>query len=239
MKKIILILTSLLFIWSCSNNNEENGTQDTTAPVIILLGNAIVDIVLEDSYIDAGATATDNFDGNLTSSIVVNNTVDTNVLGTYIVSYDVDDSSGNAATTVTRIVNVVPAAFATASINYNNPFDLETDTEGIPLTCGQFPVDIYFQYVAETTTNARLYFCSGFTDMAQVYDRSFDEITFSKISDYYFCIFEGDPNIACDNLFTPPVDFVAILFTREGNYFAVEYISETTQNVTFRYKLLE
>ena len=238
MKKIIIVFTSLMFISSCSNNNEEKKTPDNTAPVIRLLGDARVEIVLENSYIDAGATATDNFDGDLSSSIMVNNTVDTNVLGTYEISYDVNDSSGNSATTVIRIVNVVPASFSTASIDYNKTFDLETDAEFEP-RCGFFPVDLFFQFEVATVPNARLNFCSGFTDMAQIYDKSFDEITFSQIANYYFCAFEGDQNIACDNLNTPPVDFVAILFTREGNYFAVEYLSETTQIVTFRYKLLE
>ena len=40
-------------------------------------------------------------------SIVVVDPVDTGVLGPYTVTYNVDDSSGNSAVQVTRVVNVV------------------------------------------------------------------------------------------------------------------------------------
>jgi uncharacterized protein YxjI len=80
---------------------------DTTAPVITRLGSSPVTIQVGSTYTDAGATALDNYDGNLTSSIVVTGSVNTAVVGTYTLSYNVSDSSGNAAVTVTRTVNVV------------------------------------------------------------------------------------------------------------------------------------
>lgn len=55
-----------------------------------------------------GVTATDTEDGSLTSVIwVKSNNVNTNLVGTYSVVYQVTDSSGNV-TTVTRTVTVVP-----------------------------------------------------------------------------------------------------------------------------------
>ena len=39
---------------------------DTTVPVITLSGDATVTIWVGAVYIDAGATATDNYDGNIT-----------------------------------------------------------------------------------------------------------------------------------------------------------------------------
>ena len=57
-------------------------------------------------YTDAGATATDNSDGDLTSSIVTVSTVNTAIVGSYTVTYNVSDTAGNAATQVTRTVNV-------------------------------------------------------------------------------------------------------------------------------------
>jgi hypothetical protein len=59
------------------------------------------------AYNDAGATASDDVDGDLTSSIVVTNPVDPNTVGTYTVRYNVSDSAGNAADEVTRTVEVV------------------------------------------------------------------------------------------------------------------------------------
>merc|ERR1712146_833918 len=58
-------------------------------------------------YEDAGATATDNIDGDLTSSIVVGGLPDTNTVGNYTITYNVTDAAGNAATPVTRTVSVV------------------------------------------------------------------------------------------------------------------------------------
>jgi trimeric autotransporter adhesin len=58
------------------------------------------------TYTDAGASATDNADGDLTASIVTSGTVDTSVTGIYHITYNVTDAAGNPATQVTRTVNV-------------------------------------------------------------------------------------------------------------------------------------
>jgi len=84
-------------------------TEDSIAPVITLLGDATVSIEVGDTYIDAGATAKDNYDGDITSNIVTVSNVDTAIVGSYTVTYDVSDANGNAAATVTRIVTVEDA----------------------------------------------------------------------------------------------------------------------------------
>ena len=61
------------------------------------------------AYADAGATATDNVDGDLTASIVATSTVNTAQKGTYEVRYDVSDAAGNPAAQVVRTVQVVEA----------------------------------------------------------------------------------------------------------------------------------
>ncbi|WP_345170456.1 M14 family zinc carboxypeptidase, partial [Algibacter aquimarinus] len=82
---------------------------DTIAPVITLIGNASIDLNVGDSYTEAGATASDNLDGDITANIVIGgDVVDTNTAGTYIVTYNVSDAAGNAALQVTRTVNVIP-----------------------------------------------------------------------------------------------------------------------------------
>jgi hypothetical protein len=80
---------------------------DTTAPVITLNGNSIVSVNLNDTYTDARRHSADTCGGNLTASIVTVNPVDTSVLGPYTVTYNVSDAAANAATEVTRTVNVV------------------------------------------------------------------------------------------------------------------------------------
>lgn len=82
------------------------GRRDRTPPVIALLGAAGVTVQSGVAYVDAGATATDDFDGNLTSRLVVDNPVNTSVAGVYRVTYTVSDFSGNRAS-ASRAVTVV------------------------------------------------------------------------------------------------------------------------------------
>lgn len=89
-----------------NDGNGDFGQPDSTPPVIRLRGDATVNVVIDSAYVDAGATATDDEDGDVTQRITVTNTVDTSVLGTYTVTYAVTDLSGNAAAPVTRTVNV-------------------------------------------------------------------------------------------------------------------------------------
>lgn len=83
-----------------------NAPADTVAPVITLNGEDVI-IRVNDEYVELGATATDNVDGDLTSSIVISGDVDTTKKGEYVLTYDVADKSGNNADSVTRKVTVV------------------------------------------------------------------------------------------------------------------------------------
>ena len=85
---------------------------DTTAPIITLIGNATVNLTVDNSYTDAGATASDNIDGDITYKIVTINPVNTSVVGVYTVTYNVSDAAGNPALEVTRTVNVTPETTA-------------------------------------------------------------------------------------------------------------------------------
>ncbi|MBI4217476.1 MAG: DUF5011 domain-containing protein [Parcubacteria group bacterium] len=88
----------------------EEPAVDSTPPVIALLGEATINLEVGATYIDAGATAADDVDGDITQSIVVLNPVDTATPGTYTVTYTVSDSAGNQAQTVTRTVNIIEPA---------------------------------------------------------------------------------------------------------------------------------
>jgi len=100
---------------------------DVTKPVITLVGNATVEMTYGTNYTDAGATATDNVDGTITSSIVVTGLpTNTSPVGAYTVRYNITDAAGNTATEVTRTVNVVKA---TATITITNTTQQNT---GVP-----------------------------------------------------------------------------------------------------------
>jgi uncharacterized protein (TIGR02145 family) len=105
---------------------------DTQPPVFTLLGANPIAVNQGDTYSDPGATATDNVDGNLTSSIVVSGTVDTNNPGTYIVTYSVTDSAGNTST-VTRTVIVLDTQPPIITILGANPISVnQGDTYSDP-----------------------------------------------------------------------------------------------------------
>ncbi len=97
--------------------------QDTTAPVITLTGSATINLEVGDTYNELGATATDDTDGDLTSSIVVTGTVDTSVVGTYIVYYNVSDAAGNAATQVTRTIIVSDSSTGSTTTLHEGYFE--------------------------------------------------------------------------------------------------------------------
>ena len=80
---------------------------DTIAPVISLLGDAVVTIDCGTAYADAGATAYDVCAGDISAAITVNDSgLNINVPGEYIITYNVADNSPNAALEVTRTVTV-------------------------------------------------------------------------------------------------------------------------------------
>lgn len=76
-------------------------------PVITLLGDNPLTWEAGTVFVDPGATATDNEDGDISASITTTGSVTVGVVGLYAINYDVVDSSGDSALTVQRVVNVV------------------------------------------------------------------------------------------------------------------------------------
>jgi hypothetical protein len=89
--------------------NDHPIATDTIPPVITMLGLTPIEIVVGSAYVDSGATALDNIDGDLTSAIVTVNSVIPGVIGSYTVTYNVVDAAGINAVEVVRRVNVVAA----------------------------------------------------------------------------------------------------------------------------------
>lgn len=86
-----------------ANASFDVSVEDTTEPVITLAGVNPVDIPVDGTYVEAGASATDLVDGSV--SVGISGAVDTSTPGTYIVTYTATDSANNTATD-TRTVNV-------------------------------------------------------------------------------------------------------------------------------------
>ena len=98
---------------------------DTTKPIITLLGSTPVTIEVHSTYTDAGATALDNYDGDLTGSIITVNPVDKDVVDSYTVTYDIVDAHGNVANQVKRTVNVVDTTLPVITLTGDNPQIIE------------------------------------------------------------------------------------------------------------------
>ena len=80
---------------------------DTTAPVITLSGASSVNVEYGSSFVDLGATWTDNVDGTGVISMYNSVSVNKGTLGSYVVLYEYTDGAGNIGTGVSRSVNVV------------------------------------------------------------------------------------------------------------------------------------
>ncbi|MDB4395949.1 DUF5011 domain-containing protein, partial [Akkermansiaceae bacterium] len=88
---------------------------DTTLPEITLNGDAVVTIPLGGSYTEFGATVSDNYDQELAVTID-SSAVDTSVVDSYSVTYNVTDDSNNTGTE-TRTVNVVDITLPVITLN--------------------------------------------------------------------------------------------------------------------------
>ncbi|WP_037584821.1 DUF5011 domain-containing protein, partial [Stigmatella aurantiaca] len=93
------------------------GVSDTQKPTLALNGLANITAECASPYTDPGATASDVCAGNLNSAIVQTGSVDTAVLGTYSVKFNVQDPEGNKASEISRVVQVKDTLKPTVTVN--------------------------------------------------------------------------------------------------------------------------
>ncbi|MDX8393580.1 MAG: DUF5011 domain-containing protein [Mariprofundales bacterium] len=115
---------------------------DQTAPVINLLSGSNDPYVLANPYIVAqgsvfsepGTRVTDNVDANFTA--IATGTVNTQILGTYLLSYNANDAANNAAAMVIRTINVMDKTAPVITVPQIDTYVFATDVYGIALTDG-------------------------------------------------------------------------------------------------------
>lgn len=83
--------------------------KDTVPPVITLLGDVSTMHLVNTAYIDLGATAIDDADGDISDKVQTLgiNFIDTTKEGTYLIGYFVNDNAGNASDTLKRYVFII------------------------------------------------------------------------------------------------------------------------------------
>lgn len=79
---------------------------DRIIPEVFLIGNEVITIPRGTKFIDPGAYATDNRDGNITNKIIRSGNVDINTPGIYYIYYLVKDKAGNLSQKATRKIIV-------------------------------------------------------------------------------------------------------------------------------------
>ncbi len=109
---ICLIIIGIIFLKQTINNkNPHESSQekdeiiekDIIPPKIELNGNSEESLVCGEKYIEKGAVATDDKDGDITTNIKTKSNLDTNIAGEYEIKYCVSDSSGNKSEKVRKI----------------------------------------------------------------------------------------------------------------------------------------
>ena len=136
MKKSIYLFLALLII-AC--NSDDNN--DVTAPIVLLIGESSITVSQYSIYIDAGATASDDVDGDLTANIETTLDIDTNIFGTYTVTYNVSDASGNIGS-ASRQVNVAEGETSDCNLSMPLSFDIALWHEGYSTHTLMTPMDL-------------------------------------------------------------------------------------------------
>ena len=110
--KVVSNIVDGKVLYEITDNSGNKGTatrefknKDTTKPTITLNGFNTEYILIGNKYTESGYEVKDNCDKNLKSKVKVSGSVDTNTKGTYTLTYEVSDLSGNK-TTVERKVTI-------------------------------------------------------------------------------------------------------------------------------------
>ena len=157
--------TQLRVQYKSSSSNYQDvliGVFDTTSPVITILGDNPVSVNEGTTYTDAGATALDNIDGDVTSQIQTTGTVDTTTEGSYYITYTVSDNTGNIASAI-RTVNVVSAGPTPLYANYRTslgeapltaPSGMITTSNALPGPYDDYTIQVTFKFNGRTIFNS-------------------------------------------------------------------------------------
>ncbi|MDB4554076.1 DUF5011 domain-containing protein, partial [Akkermansiaceae bacterium] len=122
---------------------------DTTLPEITLNGGVVVTIPLGGSYTEFGATVSDNYDQELAVTID-SSVVDTSVVDSYSVTYNVTDDSNNTGT-ATRTVNVVDQTLPVITLTGGN---VTIEAGGSYTELGATASDNYYTGLSVTPSGA-------------------------------------------------------------------------------------
>lgn len=149
---------TVIYTATDGSNNQVTKTRivnvvDTTIPVITLLtpGTQTLEVHSDYTSQELGATALDNYDGDISGDIVIDaSNVNMALVGTYTVTYNVDDANSNSAVQVTRTIEVVDTTKPVITLTGANPQRIEYNENYTEL--GATATDNYDDDTTLTTT---------------------------------------------------------------------------------------
>lgn len=106
---------------------------DNIRPILTLTGDDTIYLEVGSTYTDAGATASDVSEGDISDRVIATNNLETDVTGLYTYEYNVTDNSGNMAVPLTRTIIVVnDLTPPTLTLNPSSPGCIEAKRDNDP-----------------------------------------------------------------------------------------------------------
>jgi hypothetical protein len=200
---------------------------DSISPTVTLTDTDLDNIVSNSDVVTITATFSESMKATPTLSL---SGITSNVL--------MSSTGSESVWTYNWNINNFQSSTTIKSIPFEVYFDFETgdtDTNSFSVSNNY---DLKVSYNSTTSISSRFFWNETSVDVAYIFDKSFDEVKLNDLSGYYFCQHVNDSNSSCNDTDSPPTDFIVVYKTSEGNYFLVEFISETNSESRFKYKML-
>lgn len=140
---------------------------DKKEPILELEGNTSIKLYVGNQYKEPGYKANDEYDGDLTEKVIVNNSIDINKAGKYSIIYEIEDSSGNKVT-ASREVEILEKPKT-------------TNTSGVPVLMYHF----FFDKNIETKNDGNWMEIHAFEEqMKYLSDNNYYQPTWEELIDY-------------------------------------------------------
>lgn len=194
---------------------------DVTPPELTLNGASTIRVELDGEYVELGATATDDVDGEITD-ITITGSVDVNTVGDYTISYSATDSSNNTGT-IDRTVTVYEPV-ASENLIVNGDFSASIGEEWV-LDQGEGSVEIVdgqlvvSEFTPGATWQPRLVQSSVVLQEGQTYVASFD----AKAGEARNIVLQVGELLTADPWYLPAMDDTTIGLSTELESYSVQF----------------
>jgi len=201
---------------------------DTTAPAIEILGDENVSIYVWTEYSDPGVSAYDIVDGNITDWVERSGELNPNEPGVYEWIYEVEDSHGNAAIAVSRLIEVVNRAPVDLVLSKNRVLENEVSGTVIGIFSAMDPddengeKDYHYELLGEGNSSDAHFVLesSGTLLVGDPLDFEQEEThhLVVRVTDEYGASYEEEFTIEVTDVHPPIVDTLSIEELAEGGY---------------------